>query len=103
MNGSHLFATKNYKLHAKLKAVLKCSPLQFTVYCINLHTPTLLQVTTTPVSMSDTVMVDTNVDAVLRPLTEKEREVQEEIERRFFKPLPQKHWEGWSSGNTGRQ
>ena len=39
-------------------------------------------------------MVDTNVDAVLRPLTEKEREVQEEIERRFFKPLPQKHWEG---------
>ena len=36
---------------------------------------TLLQVTTTLVSMSDTVMVDTNVDAVLRPLTEKEREV----------------------------
>ena len=37
-------------------------------------------------------MVDTNVDAVLtRPLTEKEQEVQEEIERRFFQLL---HWEG---------
>ena len=47
------------------------------------HTHTLLQVTTTLVSMSDTVMVDTNVDAVLRPLTEKEREVQEEM---LFKP-----------------
>ena len=55
------------------------------------------------VSMTNTVMVDTNVNAVLRPLTEKEREVQEEIERRFFELLPQKHWEGWSSGNTGRQ
>ena len=32
--------------------------------------------------------------AVLRPLTEKEREVQEEIERRFFKPLLLKHLEG---------
>ena len=40
-------------------------------------------------------MVDTNVDAVLmRPLTEKEQEVQEEIERRFFQLLPQRHWEG---------
>ena len=54
----------------------------------------LLQVTTTLVSMSDTVMVDTNVDAVLRPLTEKTWEVQEEIEKKFFKLLPQKHWEG---------
>ena len=43
-------------------------------------------------------MVDTNVDAVLRPLTEKEREVQEKIEKRFFKPLPQKHWEGPTQG-----
>lgn len=49
----------------------------------------LLQVTTTPVSMSDTVMVDTNVDAVLETTDrEGEREVQEEIESRFFKPLP---------------
>ena len=48
-----------------------------------MYTHTLLQVTTTLVSMSDTVMVDTNVDAVLRPLTEQEREVQEEM---FFKP-----------------
>ena len=40
-------------------------------------------------------MVDTNVDAVLmRPLTEKEQEVQEEIERRFFQLLSQRHWEG---------
>ena len=53
-----------------------------------------MQAVTTLVSMMDTAMVDTNVDAVLRPLTEKEREVQEEIERRFFQPLPQRHWEG---------
>ena len=43
-------------------------------------------------------MVHTNVDAVLRPLTEKEREVQEEIEMRFSKPLPQKHWGGGAQG-----
>ena len=50
---------------------------------------------TTLVSMMDTAMMDTNVDAVLmRPLTEKEQEVQEEIERRFFQLLSQRHWEG---------
>ena len=48
-----------------------------------MYTHQLLQVTTTLVSMSDTVMVDTNVDAVLRPLTEKTWEVQEEM---LFKP-----------------
>ena len=44
--------------------------------------------------MTDQAMVDANVDAVLRPLTDKEKEVQKEIERRFFKPLKQRHWEG---------
>ena len=79
-----LFATKNCKFHAKVIVVLEMFSIIHTH--THTHTHTLLQVTTTLVSMSDTVMVDTNVDAVLRPLTEKEREVQEEIERRFFKP-----------------
>ena len=89
---AYSFATKNCKLHAKVIAVLEMFSIIHTH--THTHTHTLLQVTTTLVSMSDTAMVDTNVDAVLRPLTEKEKEVQEEIERRFFKPLPQKHWEG---------
>ena len=60
----------------------------------NVSLCTALQAVTTLVSMMDTTMVDTNVDAVLRPLTEKEREVQEEIEKSFFQLLPQRHWEG---------
>ena len=39
-------------------------------------------------------MVDANVDAVLRPLSDKEKEVKEVIERSFFQPLKQRHWEG---------
>ena len=41
-------------------------------------------------------MVDTNVDAVLRPLTEKERVVQEVLQT-----TPTETLRGWSSGNTG--
>ena len=44
--------------------------------------------------MMNRAMVNTNVDAVLRPLTDKEEEVKEEIERSFFRPLKQRHWEG---------
>ena len=38
-------------------------------------------------------MLDKNIASTLTPLTEKEQEVQEEIERSFFQP-PQRHSEG---------
>ena len=34
------------------------------------------------------------MDAVCRPLTEREREVKDYIMKHFFEPLKQKHWEG---------
>lgn len=54
----------------------------------------LSQAVTTLVSMNDNDMVDMNIDAVLTPLTEKEREVMDHMEKNFFRPLKQRHWEG---------
>ena len=39
-------------------------------------------------------MLDRNLSAILDPMTEKEKRVKEEIERRFFSRLSQRHWEG---------
>lgn len=39
-------------------------------------------------------VLESNLDATLRPLTEKEKEVKDYIEKTFFAPLPQRHWEG---------
>lgn len=44
--------------------------------------------------MMDPALIDKNLDAALRPLTEREQEVQEIILERFFRPLEVKHWEG---------
>ena len=44
--------------------------------------------------MMDPAFVDKNMEAALHPLTDKEREVQETILERFFRPLEVQHWEG---------
>ena len=44
--------------------------------------------------MNDNATLDTNLDAVCRPLTEREREVKDYVMKHFFEPLKQKHWEG---------
>ena len=44
--------------------------------------------------MYDRTILNSNVDAVLRPLTDTEREVKEYIEKTYFVPLAQRHWEG---------
>ena len=43
-----------------------------------------LYVVSTLIAITDKEMLDKNIASTLTPLTEKEREVQEEIERRFF-------------------
>ena len=53
-----------------------------------------MQAVTTLVSMCDTVTVDKNLDGALRPLTDKEEEVKDYIEKTYFTPLSQRHWEG---------
>lgn len=52
------------------------------------------QAATTLVTMNDTAMLERNIDAVCRPLTEKEREVRDYVIDHYFKPLKQNHWEG---------
>ena len=43
--------------------------------------------------MNDDKMVDANIDAVLNPLSSKEKVVMHEMETKFFRPLKQRHWE----------
>ena len=38
-------------------------------------------------------MFDKNLDAVMRPLTDKEEKVRVYIQQKFFAPLKQPHWE----------
>ena len=54
----------------------------------------LLQCATTLVSMCDMKILESNLDSALRPLTEKEEEVKDYVEKHFFAPLSQRHWEG---------
>ena len=44
--------------------------------------------------MSDVQMVDKNIDAVLCPLTDHEREVRDHLLTNIFGNLTQRHWEG---------
>ena len=39
-------------------------------------------------------MLEKNIDSVLNPLTDEEREAKKYLEETFFKPLPTRHWEG---------
>ncbi len=44
--------------------------------------------------MCDQVILESNLDAVLRPLSDKEEQVKEYVEKTYFVPLSQRHWEG---------
>ena len=44
--------------------------------------------------MTNTAMVDSNIDAALRPLTNHEQEVKEYLEKKIFADLTHRHWEG---------
>ena len=57
-------------------------------------TPLSSQVSTTLVAITDKDMLDKNIQSAFTLLTDKERELQKEVERRFFEPLKQRHWEG---------
>ena len=45
-------------------------------------------------SMNDLAILEKNIDAVTRPLTEEENEAKEYVLENFFRPLSQSHWEG---------
>lgn len=49
---------------------------------------------TTLTAISDVAMLEKNIDAVVTPLTDREREVKEVLESQFFSQLSQSHWEG---------
>ena len=53
-------------------------------------------------AITDKEMLDKNIQSALTSLTEREREVKDEVERRFFKPLVQQHWEGVEVGDYWR-
>ena len=55
------------------------------------HTP---QVITPLVSMNDCSTVDKNIDAAVRPLSQKEQTVMNEIIQCYLRPIQCKHWEG---------
>ena len=58
--------------------------------------------------MYDMSVLESNLDAVLRPLTEQEEQVADYLEKAFFAPLPQRHWESvelkayWDTINNKR-
>ena len=54
----------------------------------------MIQVVTTLVSMTNTAIVDSNIDAALCPLTDHEQEVKEYLEKKVFGDLTHRHWEG---------
>ena len=64
---------------------------------------TLFSAPPTLVSMYDTSILESNLDAVLRPLTEQDEQVVDHLEKAFFAPLPQRHWEGVELKPIGTQ
>jgi hypothetical protein len=44
--------------------------------------------------MEDEDLIRRNCESVLNPLSDKETEIKDYVEERFFKPLMLRHWEG---------
>ena len=53
--------------------------------------------------MNDRHLVDTNIDAAMRPLSVKEQTVMEDILQRYLHPIQVKHWEGVETNDYHRQ
>ena len=65
-----------------------------TSFLIFLCLISIVQVSTTLVSMGDDVTVIKNVGATLDSLTKHEAHIRDHIMKKYFAPVKQKHWEG---------